>query len=57
MVRVDGDGVDVIGVCVGVDFTGNSSNNVVLLLHARQLELRLMGWWRYGSLAFCEVGL
>ena len=57
LVRVDGDGVDVVCMSVGVDFAGNSSDNIVLLLHTRQLELRVMGWWWYGSLAFCEVGL
>ena len=57
MVRVDGDGVDVVGMCVRVDFTGYSRNNVVLLSHNRQLELRLMGRRWYGAFVFREVGL
>ena len=49
--------MDVVSVRVGVDFTGNGGDDVVLLLHTRQLELRLVGWGWYGSLTLGEVRL
>ena len=42
---------------IRIDFAGNSSNNVVLLLHPGQLELVGMCWWCYRPLAIQEIRL
>jgi hypothetical protein len=34
LVGINGDGVDVISVCVGVNFPRNGSDDVILMLHA-----------------------
>lgn len=39
LVRVDGDGVYVVCVGVGVDFAGDGGDDVVLLLHAGEAEV------------------
>ena len=33
LVGIDSDGVDVVGVCIGVYFAGNGSDDVVLMRH------------------------
>ena len=39
LIRIDGDGVDVVCMSVGVDLAGNGSDNVVLLGHLWQSEM------------------
>jgi hypothetical protein len=34
LVGINGDGVDVISVCIGVNFPWNGSDDVILMLHA-----------------------
>lgn len=57
LVRIDGNGVDVIGVCVRVDFPGHCCDNVVGLLHTWKLQVSRVGRRGYRSLVIGEVRL
>lgn len=49
LVRVDGDRVYMVGMGVGVDFTRDGRNDVVLVGHARKAEMLHGGWlWEVG---------
>ena len=37
LIRVDGDGMNVVGMGVGVNLSGNGGDDIVLLHHPRQL--------------------
>lgn len=45
-VGVDGDGVDVISMGVGIDLAGDGGNDLVLCLHPRKAEVGSGGGWR-----------
>jgi hypothetical protein len=43
LIRIDGDGMDVVGMGVGVNLSGDGSDDVVLLYHPRKLEMASVG--------------
>lgn len=51
LIRVDGDGMNVVGVGVRVNLSGNGSDDVVLLDHPRQLQMAGVGGWDNLALA------
>lgn len=51
MVGVDRYGVDVVGMSIGVDFSRNGGDDVILWEHAGELEMRSKTWRWEGTLA------
>lgn len=57
LVRVDGYGMDVVCMSVGVDFAWQGRDDVLLEHHARKFEMSPQAWWRQGPLTFVMVRL